>query len=140
MDVHEIRRRNLDVLQAEAETFEAIGEAMRRVRALDPTSAEKDYANVLSQIRGGSRNMGSKIARHVEEAMGKPKGWMDNPQFEAVDQIMEAKEASQIIMSMEPELRAAAMAVLRGLGSKGEKGEGNPFGDVPKGGRPKGTQ
>lgn len=140
MDVYETRRRNLDVLKAEGHSLAAIGDAMRRAKqVVDIRNAEKDYANVLSQIRGG-KNMGAKFARDVEQAMGKPEGWMDQPQFEAVDQAMEAKEAGQIIMGMDPDTRAATMLLLRGLGAKGPKGEGNPFGDVPKGGPKKGTQ
>lgn len=134
MDVYEIRRRNLDVLKAEADTFAAIGDAMRRAKADDPTAAGKDYANVLSQIKGG-KNMGGKMARDLEVAMSKPRGWMDIPQFQAIDEAMEAKEAGQIVMSLEPEVRAAAMTMLRNLGAKGPKGASNPFGDLPKGGR-----
>jgi hypothetical protein len=127
MDVYEIRRRNLDVLKAEAESFVAIADAMRRAKQdVDPASAEKDYANVLSQIKGG-KQMGSQFARDIEVAMEKPFGWMDWPQFE------EAYEAAQIIMMMSNDDRAHWLRILRTW--RDTKPPSDPFSPIPKGGK-----
>lgn len=134
MDVYEIRRRNLDVLLAETESLKAIGDAIRRTKQrLEPQAATRDYANVLSQIKGG-KNMGAKLARDVEAGMGKPKGWMDVAQFRAVDQTMEAKEAAQLAMNMSEEDREHWLRTGRLLAQTAKRGPGNPFGNTPKGG------
>lgn len=72
MDVKEIRRRNLEVLVREAGTAAALA-----------AKAETSPA-YLSQISTGSpgksgkaRNVGDDLARKLESAMGKPRGWMD---------------------------------------------------------------
>ena len=134
MDVYEIRRRNLDVLIAEAESLKAIGDAIRRAKSgVDPSAAEKDYANVLSQIKNG-KNMGAKMARDIESGMGKPTGWMDVAQFRAVDQTMEAKEAGQLAMNMSDEDREAWLKHGRLLVRNSGRGPGNPFPDKGSGG------
>lgn len=135
MDVYEIRRHNLNVLRAEAESLKAIGDAMVRVvQARGKSDRAPDYQNVLSQHVGGKR-MGAKMARLVEEAMKKSKGWMDTMQ--QADQTMEAKEAGQIAMNIaEADKREMWLSLGRALAQQG--GAGNPYGGVPKG--KKGTQ
>jgi hypothetical protein len=135
MDVYEIRRRNLDVLLAETESLKAIGDAIRLAKQkIDPAAAERDYANVLSQIKGG-KHMGAKLARDVEAGMGKPQGWMDTAQFQIADEAMEAKEAGQLAMNMKPEDRDHWLKTGRLLAQNNPKrGPGNPFGNTPKGG------
>lgn len=136
MDVYEIRRRNIDVLLAEAESLKAIGEAIRRVKAADPKAATADYANTLSQYKGGKR-MGRAFAQDLEDGMGKPRGWMDHAQFEAAELSLEAKEAGQIIMNMDPAKRAFHMELLRRENeSNPRKSAASPFGPLPKGGKP----
>lgn len=132
MDVYEIRRRNLDVLKAEAETFVAIADAMRRAKqgANPPEAADGDYANVLSQIKGRHRNMGTQVARDIEVAMEKPFGWMDWPHFEA------AYEVAQIMMEMDADDRAHWMRVLRAWRDakpSPQTGPTDPFEPIPKG-------
>lgn len=137
VEIAEIRRRNLDVLEAEAESLEAIGDAMR---AKDPTQTGGDlpnYANYLSQVRGGTRNMGTRFARKLEAGMGKPKGWMDVAQFEAAELSLEGKEAGQIITGMDTAERAQWMKMLRLANEANpKKSAASPFGPIPRGGEP----
>ncbi len=145
MEITEIRRRNLLVLEAEAESLAVLGEALRTAKqAAKPGPDAADYANYLSQIKGGSRDMGNKIARFLEGGMGKRRGWMDTPHFEMVDEAMEAKEAAQLAMSMKIEDREAWMKHGRLLAEQNpKKSDANPFGSIPKGGkrgRPKRSQ
>jgi hypothetical protein len=141
MDVYEIRRRNLLVLEAEADSLKAIGDAMVRVvQEREASDRAPDYPNVLSQHKGGKR-IGSSLARLIEEAMKKPNGWMDVLQ---VDAAMEAKEAGQIAMNIEnAEMRESWLSMGRVLAAKGGKPSPSlPFGDLPPGGKkpPGGTQ
>lgn len=140
MDLAEIRRRNLDVLAAEAEGLEAIAKAVRRSKKdVDPESASKNYANYLSQIRIGTRKMGHVTARNLEEAMDKPSGWMNERQFDLTEAEIEAKEAAEIIRNMEPERRAHHMRMLR-LDNENtqQRSAINPFGPVKREGPPRG--
>src|SRR6185312_2760931 len=74
MDVYEIRHRNLLWL-------------MRANKAAGHT--DKDFgqraggigASFLSQLKGG-KPMGDDVARDIDSALGKPKGWMDSPRWE----------------------------------------------------------
>lgn len=138
LDNAEIRRRNIDVLEAEATSLEAIGEAMRAEDArqgvvLEPGKAPPNYANLLSQIRGGSRNMGNKLARKVEASMGKAKGWID--QLHEADVSMDGKEAGQIITRMADDERAHWMKMLRLANEANpKKSAASPFGPIPRGG------
>lgn len=146
MDVYEIRKHNLLVLEAEAASLKAIGEAMvAALQRRSPSERAPDYPNVLSQHKGQKR-MGAKIARLIEEAMAKPKGWMDSLQSAEVETALEAKEAAQIAMNIEEgPLRDGWLQHGRLLAEKNpKKSSGSPFGDIPKGGdKPKrkgGTQ
>jgi hypothetical protein len=131
-DIQTIRRKNLDVLVAEAQSVRAIAGAML-ARFPGETGHAPDYANVLSQYRG-KKPMGDKFARKLEEAMGKARGWMDR--LHEVDQVMEVKEAGQIAMSMDPEKRANWLNIGRALIDQGAKPSGaTPFPGVPKGGK-----
>lgn len=139
MDVYEIRKANLLFLEAEAKSLKAIGDAMiRKVQESDPGERAPDYPNVLSQHKG-KKPIGFKMARLIEDAMGKGKGWMDQLQTGQIEQAMEAKEAGQIAMNIEEaDKREAWLSMGRALAKK--KGPGNPYLDVPKGGKggPKG--
>lgn len=137
MDVYEIRKQNLLLLEAEHLSLKAIGDAMVRVvQRREPGERAPDYPNVLSQHKG-KKPMGARMARLIEEAMGKPNGWMDS--LQTVDVAMEAREASQVYMNIPEEHRAAWLSMGRTLAEKNPtRSSGNPFGDVPKGGRKKG--
>jgi hypothetical protein len=136
LDNAEIRRQNLDLLEAEATSLEAIGEAMRAIKPGLPGRAP-NYPNYLSQIRGGTRKMGDRTARLVEAAMNKPKGWID--QLHEADVSMEGKEAGQIITSMEDDVRAHWMKMLRLANEANpKKSKASPFGPIPRGGATKG--
>lgn len=145
MESHEIRQRNIDVLEAEYGSLKAIGDAMReKLGAKDPKAAEKNYENVLSQVRNG-KPMGKRFARDMEAALGKEKGWMDVAQFRQAELDIDAKEAGQILMQMSKDgredERSAFMQMLRATGSRSPKASAaNPFPRVPKGGGDGGTQ
>lgn len=135
----EIRRLNIDVLEAEATSLEAIAAAMRAEDArLDPEpdpggKGPPNYANVLSQIRTKKRNMGDKLARKVEAAMKKPKNWMD--QLHEADVSLEGKEAGQIVTAMNDTDREVAMRILRTMNEANpKKSASSPFGPIPRGG------
>ena len=138
MDVYGIRRANLLVLEAETQSLKTIAAAMTQVvQRREQSDRAPDYQNVLSQHKG-KKPIGAKIARLMEEAMGKPKGWMDTLQASEVEQTMDAKEAAQIALNIPPELREGWLQHGRLLAEKNPKrSQGNPFGDIPKGGRPK---
>lgn len=68
MDINEIRRNNLVLLQELEGTFRAIAE-------------KADVGeNYLSQVNTRKRNMGDEVARKIEVAYGQPHGWMDTLQ------------------------------------------------------------
>lgn len=141
VDIDDTRRRNLELLIAEAGSIKSLGEAMRTaMQDTDPDAASKDYANTISQYRG-KKPMGRDFARDLEIAMGKPKNWMDVLQPDAAENAVVGKEAAQIVMGLEPDDQEAAMRMLRAFQKKQPKGPNNPFGDVPKPkGRKRGTQ
>lgn len=73
LDIFQVRLNNLDQLVAEA------GSAAELARR---TQSDPSY---ISQIRtratygrGVTRRVGEKFARRLEQAMGKPRGWMDS--------------------------------------------------------------
>lgn len=68
MENDEIRRANLALLIDEAGSAAALEER---------TGTDATY---LRNIRNGVRDMGTRLARRLEEKLGKPRGWMDTPQ------------------------------------------------------------
>lgn len=123
MDNKTIRRLNLHGLIDEYGTIEALARATGTV------------ANYLSQIKGGSREMGDAVARKLEQRMAKEKGWMDSPHFASADATMSATEALQILEALSPEDRESWMKHGRLLvEGNGARGPSNPFGKLPKGG------
>lgn len=139
MEIHEIRRANLLILEAEALSLKAIGDAMIQV-VQGRSPADKpppSYPNVLSQYKGG-KPMGSKIARLIEEAMKKPKGWMDA--LRQADEAMESKEAGQIAMNIaDVELRELWLSTGRAYAARGAApSQAMPFQPVKKPGRKQG--
>lgn len=71
----ELRRKKLADLIAEYGSQKAFGDAVGK----DPA--------MFSQILNGTRNLGDKLTRDLEEKLGKPRGWMDA--VHAVDPVME---------------------------------------------------
>jgi hypothetical protein len=123
MDNKTIRRLNLHGLIDEFGTIEALARATGTV------------ANYLSQIKGGSREMGDAVARKMEQRMSKEKGWMDSPHFASTDATMSATEALQILEALSPEDRESWMKHGRLLvEGNGRRGPSNPFGKIPRGG------
>lgn len=137
MHVYEIRKRNLLVLlEAEKKSLKVIADAMVAVvQRKDPArDRAPDYQNVLSKHKGGKR-MGYKVARLMEEAMGKPEGWMDRLQEAEIEASMQSKEAAQLADNMTEEKRELWLQLGRTFAQENPKrSAGNPFGDIPRGG------
>lgn len=129
MDVYEIRKSNLLLLEAETKSLKVIGDAMVRVVQNRGEDRAPDYQNVLSQHKGKKR-IGAQTARLIEEAMKKPQGWMDVLQ---VDQAMEAKEAGQIAMNIASVERAkrGCRSAARSLLSRAIRVPGFPSATFP---------
>ena len=70
MDAHESRRANLEYLIGQH------GDGVLK-RFAELTDINPNY---LSQIRGGTRKMGSAIARKIESHLDLDAGWVDRPQ------------------------------------------------------------
>ncbi|GEM_PF-5468793 len=76
MDIYEIRRRNLDRIIEEdfganrSELARAMG---KHENSLGRFFTESDYA----------RNIGSAVAREIEQAAKRPEGWMDTEHLDA---------------------------------------------------------
>jgi len=75
MDVSEIRHRNLlwllDANKATGRSARAFGQRAGGIGQ-----------SMLSQLKAG-KPMGNEMARRIDAGLGKPRGWMDNPQWEA---------------------------------------------------------
>ena len=91
MENKEIRRANMLALADQHGGLQALADAT------------KTDAKYLSQVknRWKGRGMGDDVARRIEEALGKPRGWMDAPQADRV------AEASGVYNTREgPTIRA----------------------------------
>lgn len=76
-DIHIVRRRGaLALFQAFAEEQIAAGV---QPKGLDSAFAQKlEMGNATwSLAKSGSRNIGDKLARQIEQKCGKPEGWLD---------------------------------------------------------------
>jgi len=102
VDVFANRRANLLLLLDECEPRSYI-ELARRLKTAD---------NYLSQIlgKGGSRAVGTKLARRAEDAFGKPPGWMDAEH--ARTWADEVTALHRRIQAMPPGARAALLQLL----------------------------
>jgi hypothetical protein len=120
-DVYVTRKRKLLLLLEEAGGVKKLAERVRQSQQkIDPDAAAKDYANVISQLKG-AKTIGAKLARVIEGGMGKPKNWMDQ-MLEPGDAEMERVEASQILMNMKPERRDEWLQYGRFLAAKDANG------------------
>lgn len=73
--IEEIRRIRLKMLVKEA------GSAAALNRAAERNERDSTISQILNQAAGTSgkpKELGSSMARDLEKAMGKPRGWMDN--------------------------------------------------------------
>lgn len=126
MDVYDIRKKKLLLLEAEAASLKAIGDAMVRTLQRRGEDRAPDYQNVLSQHKG-KKPIGQRMARLIEEAMDKPRGWMDT--LADVDHRVDATEASHIAMNItDVGKREAWLSLGRALTSPA-KSPGNPYGE-----------
>lgn len=73
MEVKEIRRRNVHHLVKEAGGPTAFGVMVQR-----------DQVQVSQWVAG--KSIGSNLARHIEDAIGRPVGWLDAPHWDDADE------------------------------------------------------
>ncbi len=78
--IAEIRRTNLERLAEEAGSLDAVAERAD-TNAVYLTQIRTRYPD---RRTGRPREMGSRLARRLEKAFGKPTGWMDTPSAPAV--------------------------------------------------------
>jgi hypothetical protein len=72
-DIHEIRRQNLQVLLAETDGPTALA----RQVGMSPSQVSNLIAGARDSRTGNQRGMHAKTARRLEEACGRPRGWLD---------------------------------------------------------------
>lgn len=85
MDANEIRKANYDALYrdfCEKEAREGLPPRGSLNRFGDFTGINPRY---LSHIKGGRKQIGADIARQLEQAFGKPHGWLDRDHVGGVD-------------------------------------------------------
>lgn len=106
--IAEIRRANLNLLLKE------VGEGRGAAAELARLTGVK--APIISQLRrvtyytnGVERTMGEDVARHLERAMGKPLGWMD--QRHDVTNTVEETEFLRTYRALRPDQQAALAAL-----------------------------
>lgn len=71
--VDEIRRENLEQLAREAGTMDAVAERV----GSNPVYLSQVRTRMRDSKTGTPRSLGTKMARRLEKAFDKPKGWMD---------------------------------------------------------------
>jgi hypothetical protein len=77
MNVFEIRNRNLLwLMRANKAAGRKDKDFGQQAGGIDPS--------FLSQLKGGKR-MGDDVASDINKALGKPDGWMDNPQWDGAE-------------------------------------------------------
>lgn len=105
--VSEIRRRNLLALMhryAHREGLAGPGADKAFAIAMDLNP------KFLSQLKTGHRNMGTQIARKIEDKVGKPEGWMDRDQTDWSPEIV---ELATLLNRMTGDEQADAVADLK---------------------------
>jgi len=119
MDIAEIRRKNLMYLiQTE---YDGIARQFGLDAELDPSYVSR----LFTDKPASRRTVGSKLARKIETAIGKPKGWLDSPQWVTehdedtlLVSIIQAVENSTKDVELTSEKKAELIASLYKLISK----------------------
>lgn len=119
MDIAEIRRKNLNYLiQTE---YDGIARQFGLDAGLDPSYVSR----LFTDKPASRRTVGSKLARKIEIAIGKPKGWLDRPQWVTEQDndtllvnIIQAVENSTKDVELAPEKKAELIASLYNAISK----------------------
>lgn len=95
MDIREVRRQNLIALRSEKGSVRALADLIDT----DP--------NYLSQILGGKGRhfMGHTLARRLESALKKPKGWMDQPHDLQDQEEYEINDIARLVRMLVPAQR-----------------------------------
>lgn len=114
MDSKEIRARNLELLASEHSGVSRLAAAVER----PPQS--------ISQMIHRHRPMGDKVAREIESHLGKPKGWLDLPQWLLPDQMADPLASALRQESqpprLDPEILRSAHRLLREIYAEDEEG------------------
>jgi len=119
MDVVEIRRRNL------AYIVESEYGGVARQFGLDVGLDSSYVSRIFSDKPASRRSVGNKLARKLEKSLGKPKGWLDRPQWvsatssdEILIEIIQSVENFTKDIELDPEKKAELIAALYRLISK----------------------
>lgn len=102
MDNKLVRRRNIEALVGLAGGPTEFGKQIEREQVQ------------VSQWLGG-KNIGDKLARHIEQKLGKPVGWLDSPQWEDDEGLATSSRAGSHPGRLSPTIIADAMRLLRFL-------------------------
>lgn len=102
MDNKLVRRRNIEALVSKAGGPTEFGRQIEREQV------------PVSQWLGG-KNIGDKLARHVEAKLGKPVGWLDTPQWEYDEGLTTSSRSGSQPGRLDPSTIADAMKLLRFL-------------------------
>lgn len=114
MDIFEIRHRNLGAL---LQSLEDRGITKNRDQAQQVGALGASY---LSQLKGGKK-IGEGTARKIEVAMRRPVGWMDQPQWEPVEETAQLRNSHSL--RLDPVMITETHRALREL----EEDEGRNF-------------
>lgn len=114
--IHDTRRQRLEILISEAGSIAKLNEELKWPRADSRISRIKN-ANARTDRGGKVFQMGDSMAREIEDALGKPTGWMDTPPTYA-ELHGEPDPISKVVglmEAMQPEARYQALRLLDAL-------------------------
>jgi transcriptional regulator with XRE-family HTH domain len=103
MDISQIRRDNLAALIAQYRSLEALA------------AASDVSASYLSQIKNGTRGMGSRFARKLETALSLPQGWFDQIGASRPDAGQAAPPEMALFRKLTRAQREAIVIILRAM-------------------------
>jgi transcriptional regulator with XRE-family HTH domain len=103
MDISKIRHDNLDALISQYGSIEAVA-----------TAADVS-ASYLSQIKNGTRGMGSRFARKLEAALSLPNGWFDQIGVTRPDAGQAAPIELALFRKLSRAQREAIVVILRAM-------------------------
>lgn len=125
MDIAEIRRRNLRLLIDQQ--FAGVAAELARLLGKQPS----ELSRIFSSIPAHRRNIGSRLARTIEQAVGKENGWMDRVQTGTTPPDRQHAAAAQRNIGPGPELRTRVPIISWVQAGEGvSSGPGCPVGEA----------
>ena len=103
MDISKIRQDNLGVLIGQYGSMEALA------AAADVSSS------YLSQIKNGTRGMGSRFARKLETSLSLPQGWFDQVGIARPDAVQSIPIELALFRKLSRAQREALVVILRAM-------------------------